>query len=205
MGSLDLTSLTAFDWALVALIAVSVVSAFFRGIIRVLFSIAGLVVGVIAASWNYPRLSAILLPWITSHVWSDVVSFLVIVAAIVLASFLVGSALSRMASAVGLGFFDRILGALFGLLRGALIAILVVTAIAAFLPESPWIRDSRLAPYFLAGTHAVSFVVPESFSQQISAGATRLFEHPPARFDNEDQHDTKKHRTAASATAKRGE
>ncbi len=57
---------TGFDWLLIVIVLVSVVAAFRRGIIKVLFSLAGLVAGIVLASWNYPRLALWLHRWITS-------------------------------------------------------------------------------------------------------------------------------------------
>jgi membrane protein required for colicin V production len=52
-------------------------------------------------------------------------------------------------------------------------------AIAAFLPHSAWIANSRLSPYFLAGAHAVSFVVPPDLQHQILDGAQQLKHNAP--------------------------
>jgi membrane protein required for colicin V production len=54
-----------------------------------------------------------------------------------------------------------------------------MVAAAAFLPQTTWISNSRLAPYFLAGAHAVSFVVPHDLQQLILDGATRLKHNAP--------------------------
>ena len=52
-------------------------------------------------------------------------------------------------------------------------------AAAAFLPPAPWIANSHLAPYFLAGAHAVSFVVPHDLQQLILDGAKELKHNAP--------------------------
>ena len=204
MTSESLDSLASIDWILLAFLAISIISAFRRGIITVLFSIVGLLAGIVIAGWTYPQLTAILLPFIESRVWSQVLGFVLIVAAVMFAAFLAGLAVKKAISAIGLGIVDRLLGALFGLVRGVLLVTLVLTVFAAFLPDSPWIRHSRLAPYFLAGTHAVSFVVPAALSQQISAGADRLLAPPPPRVEEKPQR-LKKHRNALSAGQGSGE
>ena len=164
----NLASLAPFDWILIAFLALSVISAFRRGIITVLFSIGGLLAGIVIAGWTYPRLASILLPFIESREWSAVLAFVFIVAGVMFAAFLAGLAIKKAVAAIGLGLVDRLLGAFFGLIRGALLIMVFLTVLAAFLPHSPWLRNSRLAPYFLAGTHAVSFVVPAALGRQIS-------------------------------------
>jgi len=92
---------------------------------------------------------------------------------------LLGKASNRTAHAIGLGFFDRLLGAAFGFVRGCLLGVAILMAVAAFLPGSQWIANSQLSPYFLAGAHAVSFVVPHDLRQQILDGAAQLKHEAP--------------------------
>jgi membrane protein required for colicin V production len=162
-----------FDWFLVALLAYSTVMAFLRGIILELFTLGGLIAGILLASWDY-RSIAIYLERFISPTTAQIVSFLFIAVGIMILSTLLGKALNRTAHAIGLGFFDRLLGAVFGLARGCLFAIAILMAVAAFRPHSTWAQNSRLSPYFLAGVHAVSFVVPHDLQQQIMDGAQQL-------------------------------
>jgi membrane protein required for colicin V production len=67
---------------------------------------------------------------------------MLVVVAVLLAGAIVGAIVKRFVSAVGLSFFDRLLGACFGLARGALIAIALLTAYIAFGPRT----DSKTAP-----------------------------------------------------------
>jgi membrane protein required for colicin V production len=94
-------------------------------------------------------------------------------------STLLGRALNRTAHAIGLGFFDRILGAAFGLARGCLFGVAILMAVTAFRPHSAWVENSRLTPYFLAGVHAVSFVVPHDLQQKVLYGAEQLKHNAP--------------------------
>jgi membrane protein required for colicin V production len=82
--------------------------------------------------------------------------------------------LRHTASAIGLGFVDRLLGAVFGLLRGALLGVVLLLALTAFLPTAPWIENSHLAPYFLRAAHAVSFVMPSDLKLRLLDGLNHL-------------------------------
>jgi membrane protein required for colicin V production len=162
-----------FDWFLIALLAYSTVMAFLRGIILELFTLGGLIAGILLASWNYYRI-AMYFERVMSPTIAQIGAFLLIVVGIMILSTLLGKALNRTAHAIGLGFFDRLFGAVFGLARGCLFAIAILMAIAAFRPHSTWAQNSRLSPYFLAGVHAVSFVVPHDLQQQIMNGAEQI-------------------------------
>jgi membrane protein required for colicin V production len=110
---------------------------------------------------------------------ADVTAFLLIAIGIMILSALIGRTLHRTADAIGLGFFDRLLGAGFGFARGCLLGVAILMAVAAFLPKNGWIENSHLAPYFLAGAHAVSFVVPHDLQQLILDGAAQLKHNAP--------------------------
>jgi membrane protein required for colicin V production len=168
-----------FDCFLIAVLGYSTIMAFLRGIILELFSLGGLIAGILLASWNYKHVAIILESLITAPAIAQIVAFLLIIIAIMVLSTLLGKALNRTAHAIGLGFFDRLLGALFGFARGCLFGVAILMAIAAFLPHSGWIANSRLSSYFLAGAHAVSFVVPHDLQQQILNGAQQLNHNAP--------------------------
>jgi membrane protein required for colicin V production len=163
-----------FDCFLIAVLAYSTIVALLRGIILELFSLCGLIAGILLASWNYKHVATILETLITTSAIAEIIAFLLIIIAIMVLSALLGKALNRTAHAIGLGFFDRLLGALFGFGRGCLFGVAILMAVAAFLPHSAWIANSRLSSYFLAGAHAVSFVVPHDLQQQILNGAEQL-------------------------------
>jgi membrane protein required for colicin V production len=168
-----------FDWLLIAILVYSTIVAFVRGIILELFSLGGLIAGILVASWNFNRPAGYLERIIGTPSIAEIVSFLLLLIGVMMLSALLGKALNHTAHAIGLGFFDRILGAVFGFVRGCLFGVAVLMAIAAFLPHSTWIKNSQLSSYFLAGAHAVSFVVPYDLQQRILDGAAQLKHNAP--------------------------
>lgn len=168
-----------FDCFLIALLVYSTVMAFLRGIVIELFSLGGLIAGILLASWNYGRVAPLLGRLISNPATTQVIAFLLIVSVVMVLATLIGRALNHTIHAIGLGFFDRSLGAVFGFARGCLFGVAILMAIAAFLPHSDWIENSRLSSYFLAGAHAVSFVVPHDLQQQILNGAQQLKHNAP--------------------------
>jgi len=169
----DLSSFTPFDWLLIAVVVYSTIVAAMRGFFREAFSLAGLVVGSLLASWNYESLGKPLegiMPWRAAQI----VAFLAIAIAVMVLCGLAGKLLHSTAQSIGLGFIDRLLGTAFGLLRGFLMGVVIMVAAAAFLPNVRYIRDSALSGYFLEGAHAVSFVVPTNLQQHIREGTAEL-------------------------------
>jgi membrane protein required for colicin V production len=171
--------MTPFDWLLLAPLVYSTVQAFLRGLVREIFSLVGLIAGVLLAAWNYTRLAAPLGSVISNPAVANVVAFLLIAISVMVAATIAGRLIHSTAHAVGLGFFNRLGGAAFGLLRGCLIGVAILMAISAFLPGTEWVKNSRLAPYFLAGAHAVSFVVPHDLEQLILDGVAQIKHNAP--------------------------
>ena len=167
-------NLNFFDWFLIVLLAWSTILAFVRGLLLELFSLGGLSAGILLASWNYPALASVLGRIITTKTVANVIAFLLIAIGIMVLAALTGKALHHTANAIGLGFFNRLFGAAFGFIRGCLLGVAILMAITAFLPPIAEISKSSLAPYFLAGAHAVSFVVPHDLRQLILDGAAQL-------------------------------
>jgi membrane protein required for colicin V production len=162
------------DWLLAILLAYSVIRAVMRGFFQETFALGGLVLGFLFACWFYHPLAIDLKGLITSPQISELAAFLLILAGTMIVASLLGRVLRHTASAIGLGFVDRFLGAIFGLLRGALLGVALLLAVTAFLPSAPWVENSHLAPYFLRAAHAVSFVMPSDLKLRLLDGLDHL-------------------------------
>jgi membrane protein required for colicin V production len=162
------------DWLLVILLAYSVVRAFLRGFFQEAFALGGLILGFLFACWFYRSLAADLKGLITSAQIAELAAFLLILAGTMIVASLLGRLLRHTASAIGLGFLDRLLGAGFGLVRGAFLGVALLLAATSFLASAPWIENSQLAPYFLRAAHAVSFVMPSDLKQRLLDGLDHL-------------------------------
>jgi membrane protein required for colicin V production len=158
------------DWLLAILLAYSVIRAVMRGFFQEAFALGGLVLGFLLACWFYRLLAVDLKGLITSPQIAELAAFLLILAGTMIIAGLLGRVLRHTASAIGLGFVDRVLGAIFGLLRGALLGVALLLAVTAFLPSAPWVENSHLAPYFLRAAHAVSFVMPSDLKLRLLDG-----------------------------------
>src|ERR1700712_4477541 len=99
-----------------------------RGIVMELFSLCGLIAGILLASWNFQRLAVPLQHLLDSLfklslATCNVIAFIVIVFTVMLLAALLARLIRGTARTIGLGFFDRLLGAVFGALRGCLIGV----------------------------------------------------------------------------------
>ncbi|HSD36357.1 MAG TPA: CvpA family protein [Rhodocyclaceae bacterium] len=139
--------MTAFDLVFLAVLALSLLLGAWRGLVGEVFAlvswIAAFVVAKQFAGELAPHLAGIASgPWLQ---WG--LAFVLIVVLVLLVLALLRFLLREMLSAVGLGATDRLAGAMFGVARGVVIAVVIV-ACAGFssLPREHWWRESIFAP-----------------------------------------------------------
>ena len=70
-----------FDCFLIAVLTYSTIVAFVRGIILELFSLGGLIAGILLASWNYKHVATLLGSLITAPATAEIVAFFLIIIA----------------------------------------------------------------------------------------------------------------------------
>lgn len=167
------------DWLILIVLLVSVLSAAKNGVFLEVFSLAGIVIGLVLASWNYQRL----LPWVSHWVHSlraaEALSFLLIALGVMLLAGILGRVIRWSVHLIGLGWLDRFFGALFGVVKGCVLVTVAVIAIAAFYPSASWFRNSRLAPGFLSAAHSISVTAPQDLQHRIREGIGDLRKSGP--------------------------
>ena len=162
------------DVLIVAVLVVSVVSAFVKGFFLEVFSLAGVVLGLFFAGANYSGFAPWVMRLVANREAANLIAFLVIALLVMVLAGLVGRALRGLVRGVGLGIVDRIFGAVFGLVKGCIVVTLVLMGIVAFLPRQQWLDSSRLAPVFLTAAHGGSHVVPFELGEKIREGLQSL-------------------------------
>ena len=167
------------DWVIVVILLVSVLSAAKKGFFVEAFSLAGVVLGLLLASWNYQKVVPWLSSWIHPLAIAQALSFLAIALAVMIVAGLIGRLIRWSVHSIGLGWADRLIGAVFGLIKGCVLVTLGVMAIAAFVPGSTWFKQSRLAPYFLSAAHQTSVVTPAELGERIRQGVKIIREAQP--------------------------
>lgn len=166
--------MTGLDWLIILAVVLSVVLAAIHGFFFEIFSLAGVVVGYLLAAWEYPRVAAWFSPYVKAQWVADFAGFLTIFLAVVLLAGVVGRVARWSMREAGLRWIDRALGAAFGLLRGVLIAVVLVMALAAFAPGSRWLAESQFGPYFLAVGRAAIWVAPSDVRHRFQDGLKAL-------------------------------
>ena len=139
-----------------------------------LFSLAGTVFGYLLAAWEYPVAARYLEPYVKNDLVAAGAGFLLIFLAVVVLAGTAGRIARWATHSVGLRWFDRLLGGAFGFLRGALVVMVLVMAMASFLPSSEALAKSSLAQYFLVAGRAAVYAGPGELKQKFRDGLKAL-------------------------------
>ncbi|HET7633141.1 MAG TPA: CvpA family protein [Burkholderiales bacterium] len=161
--------MTAFDYAVVAIIGLSVLFSIMRGLVReVLALVAWVVAFVVARMWAVD--GAHYVPSaVTDPALRVVIAFVVLFLVALIAMGFLTRAVSALVRVSGLGFVDRGLGAMFGFARGVLIVTIVVL-IAGMTPlphDAAW-RNAVLRGPFESLAVSVKPWLPRDLSTRIS-------------------------------------
>ena len=160
--------MTSFDLIVLAIVGLSTVFAFVRGVIRELIALIALIAGVVAAMTFTPALAVLVPDVIENAGLRYLIAFAVIVVAALLLGAVVAWPLAKAVRVAGLGFADRFLGSIFGLVRGLLIAIaLVLAAGLTNLPRSAAWQDSLLAPPLVSAALLLAAYLPHEWADTL--------------------------------------
>jgi membrane protein required for colicin V production len=139
--------MTGFDVAIIAVVALSTILAMIRGVVRELVALAAWFVGVAAAIAFSATLAGRLGGLDVAPLARELIAFLLILTAVLIAGALTGALLRGAVHAIGLRVLDRFLGGVFGFARG-LLAVLVFALFAGIttLPQRDWWQNSEFGP-----------------------------------------------------------
>jgi membrane protein required for colicin V production len=153
-----LASLTWIDWSLLSIVLISLTFGVIRGMVREFFSLLGWVV----AFWLAKSFSLMGAHWLAPFISSETIrlmaSFVTLFLAGLVLTAVLGHFMSAMVTSVGLGALNRVLGAVFGLLRGWLLVVILVmlAGMTSFPTEKVW-KSSVFVEW---GVHSGKLLMP---------------------------------------------
>ncbi len=163
-------SLGWVDWALLAVLALSVLAGLWRGLVFELMALAGWVVAWVVAQVYAPQVAALLPVGSPGSALNMGAGLAATFLATLVAWTLLARVVRLLVHATPLTVPDRVLGAAFGLLRGAvlLLALATVVALTPAADSQPW-QHSQGAGWLRQALDGLKPVLPAAVARHLPA------------------------------------
>jgi membrane protein required for colicin V production len=151
------------DIVLLIIVAGSLASSIRKGLSREVIGLVTVILALLLGTWFYGVVAGYLMPYVSTRQIASFAGFAIVFVAVLLAGSLAGALAGRLLQLTGLSWFDHLLGAAFGAVRGLLISIALVMAIMAFSPAGhppASVVRSRLAPYVVEAARVCAAMAP---------------------------------------------
>lgn len=154
--------MTAIDFGAIAIVLIFLVRGIWIGFIHQMASLAALILGYLFAGRYYEQISPLLSPLISSPQLRFLVTYALLFLAVFLGVLVLGFVLKKVMSLSLLGWFDRFLGGIFGLVKaGVLTAVLFMVLSGLLADTSPLMTGSLAAPYLRKSSAFLLSFVPD--------------------------------------------
>ncbi len=160
--------MTAIDWVLLAIVLMSALFGAMRGLVGVIASLAAWVLGGWAAFRFGGDAATLLAGGAAPSTGQLFAGYALSFIAVMIGVGLVGWLVRKLLHSVGLSGLDRMLGLLFGLVRGGFIACVLVLLLGfTSLPREPEWQGSRLVPLVMPGARWLQAWLPDWAAHEI--------------------------------------
>ena len=159
-----------FDIIIIVILGYSLVRGIFRGLVKEVSSIVGVLGGFYASFTYYTQLTKLLSGLIRETAYLNILSFLIIFCSVLIVVGILGIIIKYLLNIAFLGWVDRIGGVGFGFIKGILIASVLFITLTAFLPKgSAFLKNSMLAPRVSWVSEKMAKVVSKQMKQEFIA------------------------------------
>lgn len=152
-----------FDIIVVVILSFCLIRGFLIGMVRQISSIVGVLAGFFAGIRYYPLLTGYLKSWIDTPGYRDIAAFMILFCSVFIVVILLAWVIHYLMKVSKIGWFDRVLGVIFGGGKAILVASILLVALTTFLPPGVGIvQQSRLARYLAPVSEKIALVVTDT-------------------------------------------
>jgi membrane protein required for colicin V production len=161
--------MNVLDLGIIILLGLVTVRGYYRGLFQEVAILVGVVGGVVVAAHTYLRLAGLLQPWITDPQYARWVAFGAMFVAVYWLTRLAAHFIQRLLYHLYLDFFDRFLGGVFALAKGALLVGFALMLLGVVMPRnSHLLKGSVAAPHLIALSRQSLELLPPDFKQRLN-------------------------------------
>lgn len=147
--------MTAFDFAILGVIILSGVFAYWRGFVREALSIAAWILAATAAYYAYPYALPFAERFLPKGVVANIATGSIVFILALMVLHVIANALASRVKHSHLSPVDRTFGLIFGIARGLILVCIAYMALAWMWPEGEtrprWFAESRTLPFLATG------------------------------------------------------
>jgi membrane protein required for colicin V production len=145
----DWVNFSAVDWAIIAVLGLSILLSLWRGFVREAVSLAGWIAAFVIANMFVGEMATFLQQWIANVTGRYVAAYALLFVGMLLVAGIVGKLSAQVIKVTGLTLLDRLLGTVFGLARGIIVVLVVVYVLRQLAPPQNllWLDESQLMPH----------------------------------------------------------
>ena len=169
-------NLNLLDILALIILSLSTVAALLRGLSHEILSLLSAILAFLLAVFFYGDVARLYVRLGITSPLSDFLGFLTVFLSIMIAGSFLVMILDRALRTLHLKWLDRLLGGIFGLVRGWLVAAVVFLALATFPIQDDLLEQSQLADFFLSSVRTVVRVAPEDFRDKFDSGYEKVYE-----------------------------
>ncbi len=167
------------DLVLMAVMAFFVIRALFRGFVRELTGLAGMVAAIVISSLAFKPVAGFLQNLVGQpSPWWEVLAFILVLAAVFACFIYLGGILYKIINAGPFSALDRLAGAGVGLAKAVLVCYLIINLLLLVAMINPGLQRnltrSYLAPYVVRGGRYLMDLVPDNVIRSLQDQAGLL-------------------------------
>jgi membrane protein required for colicin V production len=157
--------MNTLDYIIIGFLLFLVIRGIFRGFIREIFSLAGVILGVWLGNHYQPWLTDILKRYLPLPQYLPLFSFILLFIAVLIICNLLGWSLKLLVKNALVGWLDKCGGVVLALLKGLLLCSLILVILTFFFPveKTQFISKSVLAPRILKSYQRVTEVIAPDY------------------------------------------
>ncbi len=160
--------MNTLDWILVGIAGFSVLRGLMRGAVSQIFGIIGILAGFYAASHYYEQVGAKFHAYFPSLSGTGTVAFIVLFILTWFCVAVLGFWIVRVLRSAGLGFLDRLWGAMIGMGKALLLAIAAIAVLTLFWPGTGLLTGSILVPHVQEASRFLFKLAPQKVQEEFA-------------------------------------
>lgn len=160
--------MAVFDYVVIGIVALSLILGLWRGVVGEVIALIAWVAAVMGAVEFGAQTGQAVFAGIADPAVRALAGCVLVFVGVLVAMSLIRLAVREMVKALGMTLSDRLLGMVFGMVRGVLaVMLLVAGAGMTSAPEQPWWKEAVLAPPLETAVLAVKPLLPDELAKRI--------------------------------------